>query len=81
MISTGSVGENRALGLRSTVLIDPAFTVGKALAATGTPNAVWLDADGNVASDVAAGIDQVLAIARSDAQSVTSLSLRDGSYA
>lgn len=81
MISTGSVEENRALGLRSTVLIDPAFTVGKALAATGTPNAVWLDADGNVASDVAAGIDQVLAIARSDAQSVTSLSLRDGSYA
>jgi|GraSoiStandDraft_30_1057271.scaffolds.fasta_scaffold2256210_1 hypothetical protein len=42
------------------------FAVGRAFAATGTPIAALVDADGKVASEVVTGAQAVLALARSD---------------
>jgi peroxiredoxin len=65
VISTGGVEANRGLGLRSRVLLDDRFTVASRFGANGTPMAVLLDTDGKVASEVAAGADAVMALARS----------------
>ncbi len=66
VISTGDLNENRALGLRSPVLLDEGFTVGPMFGAHGTPMAVLVDAEGKIASEVAAGAPDVLALARSN---------------
>jgi len=63
VVSTGSAEENRALGLRSPVLLDQGMSVGNKFGANGTPMAVLVDAQGNVASEVAAGGAAVLALA------------------
>lgn len=63
MISSGSEESIRAMGLRSTVVLDPAFSVGPAYGANGTPMAVLVDADGRIASDMAIGADAVLELA------------------
>jgi peroxiredoxin len=65
VVSTGSVEENEAMGLRSPVLLDQGFSVGNLFGANGTPMAVLVDAEGNIASEVAAGAPDVLALARS----------------
>lgn len=62
VISTGSIEENRALGLHSPVLLDQGMNVGHKFGATGTPMAVLIDAQGKVASEVAAGAPAVLAL-------------------
>jgi peroxiredoxin len=59
LISGGTVEANRAMDLRAPVLLDEAFTVGRAFGAGGTP---LLDGDGKVASGVAVGADQVFAL-------------------
>ena len=66
VVSTGSVDDNRAMGLRSPVLLDQGFSVGSAFGASGTPSAVLVDAKGNIASDVAVGAQAVLALAQGD---------------
>lgn len=63
VISNGTVADNLAMNLRSTVVLDHDFQVGTAFNATGTPMAVLLDAKGRVASEVAAGADAVLELA------------------
>lgn len=63
VISQGGAAANREQGLRSHVLLDEHFTVGKAFGATGTPSAVLLD-QGRIVSDVEAGANAVLTIAR-----------------
>ncbi len=63
VVSTGSVQQNLAQGLRSTVVLDTDFSVGAAFGATGTPSAVLVDAEGRIASGVAAGGRAVLALA------------------
>ena len=63
VVSTGSVESNRALGLRSPVLLDQSFAAGTAFGANGTPMAVLVHADGRITSDVAAGAEAVLALA------------------
>ena len=65
VVSTGSVEKNKAMGLRSPVLLDQGFSVGNTFGANGTPMAVLVDAEGNIASEVAAGAPDVLALARS----------------
>jgi hypothetical protein len=67
LISSGSNEDNQAMGLRSTVLIDPSGQVGGSYQAYGTPMAVMLDANGMIASNVAAGADEVMKLAASDA--------------
>jgi peroxiredoxin len=63
VISTGSAQENRSMNLRSPVLLDRNFGAGPAFGATGTPMAVLLDAEGRIASEVAAGAQAVFALA------------------
>jgi thiol-disulfide isomerase/thioredoxin len=63
LVSTGSADENRALGLRSPVLLDDGFSAGRAFGANGTPMAVLIDGRGKIASEVAAGAQAVLALA------------------
>lgn len=63
VVSSESVAANRALGFRSAVALDESFATGRAFHAAGTPSAVLVDADGRIASVVAAGPAQVLALA------------------
>ena len=63
VVSSGDAESTRAEGFRSLVLLDETFSAGSAFEANGTPMAVLLDADGRVASSVAAGSDAVLQLA------------------
>ena len=63
VVSTGTVEANKALGLQSTVVLDEDFTVAPEFGATGTPMAVLVNAEGNIASELAAGAPAVLALA------------------
>jgi thiol-disulfide isomerase/thioredoxin len=60
VVSTGTPRANRGLGLRARVLLDPDFLAPPAFGANGTPSAVLLDESGDVASELAAGTDEVL---------------------
>jgi len=66
VVSTGTVDENRALGLRAPMVLDQSATIMSAFGATGTPMAVLVDAQGRIASEVAAGAQAVLALARGE---------------
>ena len=64
VVSTDRVADNQAMGLRSPVLLDQdSMRVGRLFGATGTPMAVLVDAEGKIASQVAAGAPAVLALA------------------
>ena len=63
IITTGPLEANRALGFRSTVLLDAPFAVGPAFGANGTPMALVIDADGHIASDLAIGGPAVMDLA------------------
>ena len=65
LISTDDPATNRAMGLKAPILLDDSFAAGAALGATGTPSAVLVDAEGRVASPLAVGGPQVLALMRS----------------
>lgn len=64
LVSTGTREANRAQVLQSPIVLDADYSVGRAFGVLGTPSAVLVDADGRIASDVAAGADEVLALAR-----------------
>jgi peroxiredoxin len=66
VVSAGSVEDNRAMGLRSPVLVDDSFTVGSAFGASGTPMGVLVDKEGNIASELVAGAPAVMALARGE---------------
>jgi peroxiredoxin len=63
VVSTGSVEENKAMGLRAPVLLDQGMSVGKQFGAAGTPMAVLVDAQGMIASELAIGALPVLELA------------------
>jgi peroxiredoxin len=63
VISAGGIEANRAMRLKSPVVLDEAFAVGRQFGTGGTPSAVLIDAKGRVASEVAAGAAAVLALA------------------
>jgi len=63
VVSAGTVEENQAMNLRSPVLLDGDFQASSAFGANGTPMAVLVDAKGRVASGVAAGAQEVFALA------------------
>jgi hypothetical protein len=64
VVSTDSVADNQAMGLRSPIVLDNAgMSVGKQFGATGTPMAVVIDAEGKIASELAAGAPAVLELA------------------
>jgi peroxiredoxin/uncharacterized membrane protein YphA (DoxX/SURF4 family) len=66
VISSGTVEENRAMGLRSPVLLDQDFATGYTFDAGGTPSAVLIDPAGNIASELAIGAAAILALAQQD---------------
>jgi peroxiredoxin/uncharacterized membrane protein YphA (DoxX/SURF4 family) len=64
VVSTDSVADNRAMGLRSPIVLDnKGMSVGRQFGANGTPMAVLVDAEGKIASELAAGAPAVLALA------------------
>jgi peroxiredoxin len=63
IVSAGSAAENRKQGFTSRLLLDPDFAASQVFNSGGTPSAVLIDADGRVASDVAMGAPEVLAMA------------------
>ncbi|HEX3724526.1 MAG TPA: TlpA family protein disulfide reductase, partial [Nitrolancea sp.] len=67
IVSTGTAAANKALGLRSTIVLDQGFNTGRAFGASGTPSAVLVDADGKIASDVGVGAQAVMKLAGSSA--------------
>jgi len=67
VVSTGTAEANRALGLRSTMLLDQGFATGRAFGASGTPSAVLIDASGKIASEVGVGAQAVMTLAGSPA--------------
>ncbi len=60
VVSTGTVEANKAMGLSSPVVLDEGLSVQQAFGAPGTPSAVLVDAEGNVASGVVVGPSEVL---------------------
>jgi thiol-disulfide isomerase/thioredoxin len=63
VVSTGEVEANRAMGLRSPLVLDDGFAAGRAFGAGGTPSAVLVVAAGRIASPVAVGAQAVMALA------------------
>jgi len=63
VVSSGTVAENRAMGLRSPVVLDQTFASGSAFQVRGTPAAVLVNAEGKIASEVANGAPAVFALA------------------
>jgi peroxiredoxin len=60
VVSAGSEEANREMGLRSPVVLDEQFAVGRAFGAAGTPSAVIVDEGRRIASEVAVGAPAVL---------------------
>lgn len=67
VISTGSAEANQVMGLRSTVVLDQSFSVGRAFGVGGTPSAVRVDAEGRISSQTAVGATAVLSLAGANA--------------
>ena len=63
VLSSGDEEATRSDAFRSRVLLDEDFAAGAEFGVSGTPMAVLLDADGRVASGVAAGADAVFGLA------------------
>jgi thiol-disulfide isomerase/thioredoxin/uncharacterized membrane protein YphA (DoxX/SURF4 family) len=59
VVSDGTVEDNEATGLRSPIVLDHNYAVSDAFGVDGTPSAVLVDADGNVASE---RVDGALAV-------------------
>ena len=52
---SGEADQNREQGLKSPIVLDSGFSVGRAFGASGTPSAVLVDAEGKIASGLAVG--------------------------
>jgi protein-disulfide isomerase len=63
VVSSGTVEDNKTMGLRSPVVLDQTFAAGSAFGANGTPSAVLVDRKGRVASELAVGAPAVLELA------------------
>jgi peroxiredoxin len=70
VVSSGDEEATRSDGFRSKVLLDEDFAAGDEFGVSGTPMAVLLDADGRVASGVAAGAEAVLGLAEPPSKGV-----------
>jgi peroxiredoxin len=68
VVSTGTEETNQAMGLGSPVLLDEQLAVGRAFGAPGTPSAVLIDEEGQIASELAVGAPAVLALVQAPQQ-------------
>jgi peroxiredoxin/uncharacterized membrane protein YphA (DoxX/SURF4 family) len=64
IVSTGTEEANRKMGLSSPVLLDEQLVVGSTFDAPGTPSALLIDEQGQIASELAVGAPAVLALAQ-----------------
>jgi thiol-disulfide isomerase/thioredoxin/uncharacterized membrane protein YphA (DoxX/SURF4 family) len=64
LIADGPSGPLRDIGLSATVFLDPGFAISAAFGASGTPMAVMLDGQAQVASELVAGEDAIFALAK-----------------
>jgi peroxiredoxin len=64
VVSTGTAEANKAMRIPGRVVLDAGADVMRAFGVGGTPMAVLVDAEGNIASRVAAGGEGVLALVR-----------------
>jgi hypothetical protein len=62
VVSTGTEEANRAQRIQSPLVLDGDFAVGRSFGANGTPMAVLVDAEGRIASELAAGAPGVLGL-------------------
>lgn len=63
LVSSGGADANREQGITTRILMDEGFSTGRKFGAGGTPSGILIDANGNVASDVAVGAQAVLSLA------------------
>lgn len=73
VVSMGTVEANRAMELRSTVVLDEGFVTGRAFGVSETPAAVLVDAGGRIAAEPAVGAPAVLALANRRARARASV--------
>jgi peroxiredoxin/uncharacterized membrane protein YphA (DoxX/SURF4 family) len=66
VISTGSIETNRLMGLKTNLLLEEGFRTAAAFGASGTPSAILIDAQGNIASGIAVGAGDIFKIASSN---------------
>lgn len=64
ILTTGSRDVNEGQGFLSPILLDEGGLVARAYGSTGTPGAILVDAEGNIASQIAEGGDSVMELAR-----------------
>jgi len=62
LVAAAAEPTNGLTRLRSRVVLDSAFSAGRAFGLTGTPSAVLIDAQGEVAAPVAIGTPAVIAL-------------------
>jgi thiol-disulfide isomerase/thioredoxin/uncharacterized membrane protein YphA (DoxX/SURF4 family) len=62
LVSTGSSETNRAMGLRSTILTDDGFNIGRQYGASGTPSGLLIGADGKVAAELVVGEQGIMQV-------------------
>jgi peroxiredoxin/uncharacterized membrane protein YphA (DoxX/SURF4 family) len=63
VVSIGGIDAAAAMSLRSAVVLEPTFSIARRFGAVGTPSAILVDAAGNVASAVAAGVADIFNLA------------------
>jgi hypothetical protein len=68
VISKGPSELNQSMDLESTILLDDSFTAGMACGVRGTPSALLIDENGNVASPVAVGASNIMSLLSSNSQ-------------
>jgi peroxiredoxin len=66
VVSTGAVEDNRAMELRSRVVLDQTWETAREFGARGTPTAVLVGEDGRIGSGLAVGASAVLELAGAD---------------
>jgi len=71
VVSSGSAEDNGDLGPGQLVVLDQDFMLASRFGATGTPMGVLLDADGRIASGVAAGASAVFGLLRRTGRPLT----------
>jgi thioredoxin-related protein len=62
LFSNGEPDENRELGFKSPVVHDKSYEVAKKIGMAGTPSAVLIDENGQIASSTASGAEKVWAL-------------------
>lgn len=63
VVSTGPIESNRAMQIKSVVLLDGSFSVGMLFGVKGTPSAILIDSNGDVISSLAVGASCIVSLA------------------